>query len=263
MAKGAVTVAVWCVVSRAAWSSAHDTVLPTGHGSVQGDARNRFPFFSPQRSASMRYQQIFDRSEFDDAGTITGISFRLQEGRDDETASEPFASVFQDIRVCLSTSLKDVIEPTPLELNFDANTGKEDVECIEFPMLLVGSLDIDGAPREFDIFIPFTAKIFRYDPARGNLLLDIDITHSGSYTGAKFLDSVTNSTTVSRLFNFGVQTRVQETVANQLHLGEGLVVKFSIEEEDTIELLDCDFVTEVLAMAVNVISLGVIPNYCQ
>jgi serine/threonine protein kinase/tetratricopeptide (TPR) repeat protein len=140
-------------------------VVPAHLARTEGNIANgaAFPFNLPvQNMSSMRYQQVYSRSEFDAPGTITAIRFRRDE------AEPPFATAGIDIRVHLAYASGTVEELSP---EFARNIGPERTAVLETTNLALSSQGMT-VPRPFDIVIPFTHP-FYYDPARGDLLLEI------------------------------------------------------------------------------------------
>lgn len=199
---------------------AFDTFLvtaPNELASVEGNAALGYPlnvgFFN---LASQRYQQVYDASQFTlvpGGGDITQISFRVN------GTLGPFASTLPDIQFDLSTTPKP---PGALSLTFADNLGPDDTVVYgRGPLTLSGS---GGAkPNPFDVTINLTTP-FHYDPAHGNLLLDIR--NFGGGQTAQFDATSQYGDLISRVFTdvSGVNTAVADGAS-----ASGLVTQFTIE----------------------------------
>lgn len=143
---------------------AHALVVPGALEAVEGNINNAFPFIPDP----LRAQQVYDASAFAGVGgplLLTGLAFRP-----DAVDGAPQAWVVPDVRIHLSTTSAG---PDRLSTTFADNVGSDDTEVLRGALSLsTADLPGPGGTRLFDIVIRFTTP-FRYDPARGNLLLDI------------------------------------------------------------------------------------------
>jgi hypothetical protein len=160
--------------------SADTLVVPTGMNLENEDAPQSSPFpfatYSPTATNfPFRYQQVYDASyftSFADVLAITELRFRIDSGFGDR---DPYS--VPEIQVYLSTT---AAEPNALATGstaaMDGNVGADET------LVFSGQLNWDpcGAlacpvPQvpPFDQTIPL-ATTFSYDPAAGNLLLDVD-----------------------------------------------------------------------------------------
>ena len=142
-------------------------VVPNNRATVEGNADNGFPFNIGANS--MRYQQVFDASEFGALSTpelITKIAFRP----DATFQGKPFASTLTNVQINLSTTgaAVDGLSPT-----FASNVGGDETVVFSGPLFLA-SADTGpvAGPKAFDIVINLQTP-FLYDPNLGNLLLDV------------------------------------------------------------------------------------------
>jgi hypothetical protein len=125
----------------------------------------------------MRYQQVFQSTEFSAFGgpaLITQIAFRP-----DAVSGNAFSSILPSVRIDISTTSA---APDALSSTFASNVGADD------RMVYSGSLPLSSAftgpaegPKTFDIVINLATPFF-YDPAAGNLLLDVRNFDGGSTT---------------------------------------------------------------------------------
>jgi hypothetical protein len=167
----------------------------------------------------MRYQQVYDASQFSQApngGWITEIDFRV-----DSIAGYPFSATLRNLQINLSTTAK---VPDGLSPIFGANIGSDDT-LVFGPGQLAMSSAFDGAPQAFDIKITL-ATPFLYNPTAGNLLLDVK-----NYEGADGLprfppgfdaESITNDA-ISRIYADSVNA-ISATQVDTL----GLVTQFQM-----------------------------------
>lgn len=178
-------------------ASAVTVVVPNSQAASEGDSANAFPFnissyFPP--IPSMRYQQVLQSSEFgafNGPAIITQIAFRP-----DAVYGNAFSSVLPSVQIDLSTTsaAPDALSPT-----FASNVGADATPVFN------GSLPLSsafagpaGGPMSFDIVVNLTTPFF-YDPAAGNLLLDVRNFGGGSTT---FFDiQNTSSDSTSRVFS--------------------------------------------------------------
>ena len=179
-------------------------IVPNQWSTALGDAGNLFPLFS---SKPMRYQQVFDAGQFSrlnpGGGLINRIAFR---GHGPGT---PFTGSVAQLQVNLSTTTKS---PDGLSSIFGENVGPNDTQVFSGP--LQAAVTFTGDPTNFEVVINFTTP-FYYDPAKGNLLLDVRNLQGGTEVPPtdQELDGTTASgDSVSRVYNFGDATA---TVAGQ------------------------------------------------
>lgn len=162
-------------------------VVPNAQTDVAGNIDNTYPF--DIGSSTMRYQQVYAASQFGElpagGGFVTAIAFRLHPGW------SSFSNVLSAVQINLSTTSK---APGGLSTTFAANVGANNTVVYNNGALSLASANI-GNPPEFDIVIPLTTP-FLYNPAAGNLLLDVR--NSGGGTTSPFDADSTNSA-VSRL----------------------------------------------------------------
>jgi hypothetical protein len=187
-------IAMACISSRA-----NDVVAPNALRSVQGDTGNLLPILSKQ---PIRYQQVYDKSQFASFASggeyITQLAFRVH------SPGIPFSASISDLQVNLSTTAKT---PEGLSTTFASNVGTDDTvvfpsASVQFAASLAGPPD---GPQAFDLVITFTTP-FRYDPTKGNLLVDIRNTSGTTHDPAndQEIDEVsTGGDSVSRVYNLG------------------------------------------------------------
>ena len=149
-------------------------VVPDSNEFVEGDSVLSLPFnLSIDGKSSMRYQQVYAASAF---GTlfvphlITQISFRPDAG-----AGGVFSSTIDNVQINLSTTSRepDNLSPNFMSSEFLLNVGPDETEVFSGSLALSSSFaGPSGGPKDFDIVIQLQQP-FLYNPAHGNLLLDV------------------------------------------------------------------------------------------
>jgi hypothetical protein len=168
-------------------SARADTIVPNDLATVEGDSNNVIPFFWTQ---SLRYQQVYASGDFLNAASITGLLFRP-----DLTFGHPFSATVTSVRIDLSTT---AFGPDQLQPVFALNVGADNTPVFN------GSLHVSSAatgpgPRDFDIQVPFTTPFF-FNPALGNLLLDVRVFLTSPFAGSTFDAASRVGDSVSRLW---------------------------------------------------------------
>ena len=157
-----VTVSLWCRADSVA------VAAPTPSGPVGNpyDTATLFPFLIKQISlSSMRYQQVYNAPAFTNLDPrfiyITVFGFRL-----DPSGKGSFPWTITNMQINLSTTQRAADN---LSTNFAENVGTDDTIVFgpgrhDFPLSPAG----EGFQIQLD-------RPFRYNPALGNLLLDVRI----------------------------------------------------------------------------------------
>jgi len=166
-------------------------------GQLASSNPNAFPFGSPfDGNPGTRYQQAYAASDFAGLGavTITSISFLQGMGT---LGSNSYSLYFSTISAGIG-SLSDT--------DFNANRGPDN-------SLFVSTKLSGPAPAT----LTFTGNPFTYNPAEGNLLLDMVVSPGGSSPNLAFYAANTNAPALfDRYHNFGTGTT-----------GYGLVTEFT------------------------------------
>lgn len=200
-------------------SVAQMIVVPNSTANIEGNAENVFPFdITDAGSPSQRYQQVFAASQF---GGIVGptwigqISFRA-----DGTFGAGFSSTLSSVRIDLSTTAR---VPDGLSMTFANNVGGDNMTVFGgatgAPLSLSATAS-GGPPHAFDITVNL-ATPFLYNPAAGNLLLDVRNFAAGMTTYFDVQDSIGDS--VSRVVNFGSVNSATADISDSI----GLVTQFT------------------------------------
>ena len=192
-------------------------VVPNSARTTEGNSNNGYPFDLGQTGlTSQRYQQLYAGSQFGGGGLITQIIFRP-----DATFGNAFTSTLPDIQIDLAyTNHADDGLSTTFANNI---TAGDTVVFARGPLTLHSAFTgPPNGPKDFDIVITLTTPFF-YNPALGNLLLDVRNFGGGSTT---FFDAVSPlGDGVSRVFNQNVNDATGNTDS------EGLVTGFVIVPE--------------------------------
>jgi hypothetical protein len=159
-------------------------VVPNANTATPGTTDNRFPFLV---SGGMRYQQVYAASQFalPTAGPKLISELDLRNG---VLVNEAFSSTISNIQISLSTVS---LAPDALSSTFASNIGA-DVTQVYNGSLTLSSTNAagPGGTHVFDIAIVFQTP-FLYDPAAGNLLLDVkNISGANAAVGSDFFDAV-------------------------------------------------------------------------
>jgi hypothetical protein len=200
-----------------ATANAGTIVVPGLSANTDGNSDNGLPFNNSQfGTSSVRYQQVFDASQFAAFGgpqVITQIAFRP-----DAIKGSAFATIIPNIQIDLSTTSAT---PFTLSSTFAFNVGADDVTVLNGPLALSSAFTGPAAgPKDFDIVINLPTP-FVYDPANGNLLLDVR--NFSAATTTQF--DATTDPSIGRAFTItgnGVNDPTGNTTG-----GYGLVTRFS------------------------------------
>jgi hypothetical protein len=211
---------------------AQSVVVPNGSAGVEGTSGNGYPFnITAFGHAQQRYQQVYLSSQFP-AGplTITSIAFRPDAG-----AGGAFAATLPSIQIDLSTTSG---VPDGLSLTYAANVGANDTVVYgPAPLSLSSSFTgPPGGPKNFDIVINLTTP-FVYNPAAGNLLMDVRNFGGGTTT---FFDATNAPGIISRVYNEDGNVNATMGTPEVLGAGYGLVTQFgfaSVPEPGTFALV--------------------------
>jgi len=154
-------------------------VVPNSLANTEAGNNNTDPFsIGLSGLSSQRYQQAYDASQFaavPGGGYITQIIFRPDGGGQ----GYAFSSTLPSVTIQLSTTSAAV---DGLSTTFNNNIGA-DALTVYFGSLPLSSTFTGpaGGPKNFDIVINLKAPFF-YNPANGNLLMDVWNYGGGSAT---------------------------------------------------------------------------------
>jgi PEP-CTERM motif len=213
-------------------------VAPNGYEAVDGDTGNLFPFFATSvTNDSMRYQQVYDASEFatiaPGGGMITEIAFRAH------SESPPFAGALASVQIDLSTT---AAVADGLSTVFADNIGS-DVTTVFGPAPFAISsrqpANFTSTAKPFEIVFPLLTPFF-YDPALGNLLLELRIPVQAAQpvlATTAFDGTISGSDATSRVYSYS--NGVDSPTADQIDT-YGLITRFTatpVPEPGTLALV--------------------------
>ena len=146
------------------------------------NATNEFPF--GRVTYVGEYQQIYASSSFSDPFNITQLAFRTG-----TSFPEPLTSTFN---LSLGTT---ATSPTAPGNNYAANRRAD------LTPVFSGTVTVPSTGSgSFDFIVPL-ATAFLYDPAVGNLLLDVFVIHNNLRQATGFVAGIGSSFGVGRVFN--------------------------------------------------------------
>jgi hypothetical protein len=213
-----------CALARGVTVGSSSIVAPNSAATADGNSENSYPFAVAE---TIRYQQVYMASQFGavtpGGEMITQIAFR-------PNASDgyAFSHTIGDIRIDLSTTLA---APGDLSLTFADNVGANDKTVFNGPLTL-SSADTGpaGGPKNFDILIQLATPFF-YNPAAGNLLLDLRNFSSGNTGGTLIpeLDGASGaSSMMGRVYDFDASAAAAQYPFEQDTIG--LVTQFTVAQ---------------------------------
>jgi hypothetical protein len=226
-----------CLLGASPAVSALPIVVPSSLATTEGSTNNPIPFsFIPTDPTTRRYQQVYDASEFPMASWITSLAFRP-----DALFGTAGSTTLASVQIDLSTTTAAV---DGLSTTFASNLGADNTTVFSGALPLSSANTPAGpGPRDFDIAITLLTP-FLYDPALGNLLLDVrnfDVTITTVFDAqnvgndgisrvfTSFVDA--SSPTADSRDTLGLVTQFQATPvpepATLLLVGCGLAVVFS------------------------------------
>jgi hypothetical protein len=195
-----------------------DVVVPNDFATVEGDSNSNAPF---GRTAAGRYQQVYGAGSFDTTpGYITEIRLRP----DSDFGSAFSMTTHSAVQVYLSTTTAAVDGLNP---NFDSNLGADNTLVISGPLSYSSAFTGPaGGPKDFDVVLSFTTP-FLYNPANGNLLMDVRYPNGMRASGPFFttFDAVNAGDDDVSLLLMDTGTAFPEMAIAQT---SGLVTHFSI-----------------------------------
>jgi hypothetical protein len=205
-------------------------VSPSAQASVEGNIDNGLPFnIAFVGLSSERYEQVYSATQFGSGPLlITGLAFRP-----DANTGAAFSTILSNVSIFLTTTAN---APDALSPIFANNEGA-DKTLVHSGSLSLSSADTGpaGGPKAFDIVINLTTP-FLYNPASGNLLLEVQ--NFGGGTTTQFDAQITSGDPVSRVFTIDVNG-ANDATGNTDTLGlvtEFLTAQVAVPEPSSIIL---------------------------
>jgi hypothetical protein len=209
-------------------------IAPNDLSNAYGGAANVAPFdIGAEYLSSMRYQQMYNASQFSGIAPggeyITQIAFRA-------ASIDGFVTgtTLPDIQIDLSATPNSGLDST-----FANNVGPNDTVVFNGAWSF-SSFDAAGDPTVFGFILNLTTPFF-YNPAQGNLLMDVRNIGGGSST--YFDDSYQAGQGVSRVYSSDVSS------ATGVSDNEGLVTAFTISTVPEPSLIRMAIVAGVFAIS--------------
>ncbi len=165
-----------------------------------GEGSNLFPFGGPAAGfTGTEYQQVYNANQFSAAVSVNSITFF-----NSFSSGQSFLPGTYTISFSTTSKAVNGLDTTNLANNFGTNTH------------LFATLNLSGTAGSPTI--TFTGTPYAYNPAAGNLLMDITYSGAGGNTGL-FLDAMNGDfgTLSSRAHNYGTG-----------FAGFGLVTQFDV-----------------------------------
>ncbi|HTG43077.1 MAG TPA: hypothetical protein VK633_00975, partial [Verrucomicrobiae bacterium] len=148
-------------------------------------------------SGALHVMQMIDASQF---GALSGPSFLTLLSRRPDTMPGPVGPRTATARIYASTTSQSLAE---MSTTFSKNTGTNRTLVFNGTVTLsTQNLPGPGNTRQFDIIYPITTP-FLYDPAAGNLLLEVQTSSSGA---ALQWDGLTDDPSVRTVIAPGSET---------------------------------------------------------
>lgn len=193
---------------------------------IEGNLNTRFPFLV---NAGQRYQQVYASSQFTGPVLIGQIAFRP-----DTSGGTAFSRSLSSVQLTLSATSA---APDGLSTTFAGNIGPGSNIVFSGALTIsVAYLPGPGSTRAFDIVINLL-KPFSYNPALGNLLMDVlNSSQENSFINIFFDAEVTTGDAISRISTTGGQPATRTGTANSA----GLITRFitlSLPEPSTVFLI--------------------------
>lgn len=153
-------------------------VAPTGYATTEGGTNNTFPW--SRGTSSMRFQQIYDSSHFTGQAVVSPILISQLRFRANGSTSTWAGGSWPNVRIDMSTAAVDYLTPST---TFDSNHGGDRSTVLQGAVTVTGGTGGGTTvPGPWYVDIPLQTP-FVYDPAGGDLLLDVFLDGTG-WTGA-------------------------------------------------------------------------------
>src|ERR1700678_357212 len=157
------------------------TLIFPGPATGNAPAPTPFNFYG---SSGSRVQQIYDSSFFPGDELINGFSFRAFPGAAPSLFFGNSVDI-SDVVIRLSTTATGANESGSLPSATFADNLESDVTTVFSGALHLATAATGTGPQPFDYTVSFSQP-FMYDPADGNLLLDVTIPSGATVSGPGF-----------------------------------------------------------------------------
>jgi hypothetical protein len=211
-----------------AYSPPTFSVAPNSSASTEGSTNASYPF----GTTTIHYQQVYAASQFPAGGWISEVSFR-PDGT--QTAGSLFFPVtLTSVKIILSTTSK---APGGLSTTFANNLGTDKVTVFNsntVPFNLSTShCGSAGGPYAFDCRVRLTTH-FNYNPALGNLIMDVVLTNSNAAPPNLDAVTVTSNPLSSRAYALSSTATTATTLDNKSLVTQFTFGKFGVATASTL-----------------------------
>lgn len=159
-----IVAALWCCAFPDSTSGALVVVVPYGLSAREGSGASGILY------GAAREQTVYAATNFP-KGTITISELDFRPNVIDFLPGSPFTGSVLYLQVTLSTTPRN---PGELSADFADNSGTDAVLAVNGPVTLSSAFAGPAqGPKSFDIVVPLS-RPFTYNPAAGNLLVDIE-----------------------------------------------------------------------------------------
>ena len=173
---------------------------------------------APSGHAPVRWLDIYDASQF---GALSGPSFLTQFAYRPDMILGQSGPRAWTLRLHASTTRRSV---AGISTTFADNLGTNNTLVFDGTVnVTTGNLPGPGNTRQFDYVVPFTTP-FLYDPAAGNLVLDLQIEENGSAAPATFDTVFLPDPAIGRVLAIDSSTATTGTI-----WADTLVTQFTFE----------------------------------
>jgi hypothetical protein len=158
-------------------------VVPAGYAATEGNANNPYPW--NRGSQSMRIQFVHDGSHFTTQGVAVPVLISRLRYRPDATAASWSGGSWPNVRIEMATC---PVDHAAVSATFAANLGPDATVVHQGPVTVQGGTATTSGPQPWHVDIPL-ATPFLYDPAAGDLTIDIQLDGSGWNGSATLADT--------------------------------------------------------------------------
>jgi len=181
-------------------------VVPNAQATVDGNGSAT----STAGPASVRWLQIHDASQF---GALSGPSFLTKFAYRPDRILDQSGPRSLTLQIYASTTSRSAAGPST---TFAENIGTNNTLVFDGTVTVTtGNLPGPGNTRQFDYVVPFTTP-FLYDPAAGNLVLDLQIDGNGS--AVTFDTVLSGDPAIGRVFANSSSTATTGTIWADTHV---------------------------------------------
>jgi PKD repeat protein len=172
---------------------------PAGYATTEGNANNPYPW--NRGAQSMRIQFVHDSSHFTTQGVAVPVLIQRLRYRPDSLPATWSGGTWPNVRIELATCPTDYLGVQP---TFAANLGPDATVVHQGPITVPPGTSGGSGPQPWHVDIVF-ATPFPYDPAAGDLVVDVQLDGTGWSGTATLADHVSSTASppalASRVFS--------------------------------------------------------------